>query len=72
MARYILCRMDDKHFFFVLKQFNFNRYASELDVPINEVYSIVDHLVYWAKVKIIYPISENNIYVIHPLAQIHM
>ncbi len=48
------------------------RYASELDVPINEIYAIVEHLIYWAKVKVIYPISETNIYVINPTAQIHV
>ncbi len=30
-----------------------------------KIYTIVDHLIYWAKVKIIYPITENNVYVVH-------
>jgi hypothetical protein len=48
------------------------RYAAELDVPISEVYAIVNHLVYWAKVKLIYPITENNLYILHPNAPIHL
>lgn len=46
------------------------RYATELDIPIEEVYAIVDHLIYWAKVKVIYPINETNVYIINPTAPI--
>lgn len=53
-------------------RYSIARYAAELDVPIKEIYSIVDHFVYWAKVKIIYPIAENNIYVIQPKVDLDM
>ena len=53
-------------------RFGIARYAAELDVPIEEVYAVIDHLVYWAKVKVIYPIAETNVYVIHPNSPISM
>jgi hypothetical protein len=53
-------------------RFSIARYAAELDIQINQVYVIVDHLIYWAKVKIIYPISESNVYVIHPNAPLYI
>ena len=50
-------------------RFSLLRYAAELDVPIDEVYAIIDHLIYWAKIKIIYPINESNVYVVNPKAE---
>ena len=52
--------------------FSLARYAAELDVSIEEIYSIVDHLIYWAKVKVIYPISESNVYIINPATDLYM
>ena len=53
-------------------RFSIARYAAELDVPIEEIYAIIDHLVYWAKVKVIYPIAETNMYVVHPNSSVSM
>jgi hypothetical protein len=53
-------------------RFSIARYAAELDVPIEEIYAVINHLVYWAKVKIIYPIAETNLYVVQPNTQLYM
>jgi len=53
-------------------RFSLLRYAAELDVPIDEVYAIIDHLIYWAKIKIIYPINESNVYVVNPKAEFYV
>jgi hypothetical protein len=52
--------------------FSLARYAAELDVSIDEIYSLVDHLIYWAKIKVIYPISEANVYLINPITDLFM
>jgi hypothetical protein len=53
-------------------RFSIARYAAEFDVSIEEIYAVIDHLVYWAKVKIIYPIAETNCYVVHPMTPLYM
>jgi hypothetical protein len=52
--------------------YSFARYAAELDVPLEEVYRLAHHLVHWAKIKVVYPITETNVYVVQPSAPIHM
>lgn len=47
-------------------------YAAELDVSIEEVYGIVDHLIHWAKIKVIYPITETNAYVVQQNINIYL
>ncbi|CAF0863859.1 unnamed protein product [Brachionus calyciflorus] len=51
--------------------YSLSRYAAELDLPIEEVYAIVEHLIYWAKIKVIYPIDETNFYILNPNAQLN-
>ncbi|CAD7081364.1 unnamed protein product [Hermetia illucens] len=45
--------------------------ASDADLPIDHVYELVGHLVYWAKATIIYPLCETNVYVIAPDAPLY-
>lgn len=45
--------------------------ASDAEMLIEHVYTLVGHLVYWAKAIIIYPLCETNVYVIAPDAQLH-
>lgn len=42
--------------------------AETTGMEIKKIYKIVVHLVFWAKATIIYPLSETNVYVIHPMA----
>ncbi|XP_026479622.1 GATOR complex protein NPRL3 [Ctenocephalides felis] len=38
--------------------------AADTEMPLQQVYQLVGHMVYWAKATIIYPLCENNVYVI--------
>uniref|UniRef100_A0A6M2DIN5 GATOR complex protein NPRL3 n=1 Tax=Xenopsylla cheopis TaxID=163159 RepID=A0A6M2DIN5_XENCH len=38
--------------------------AADTELPLQQVSQLVGHMVYWAKATIIYPLCENNIYVI--------
>lgn len=42
--------------------------SADADITLSQVFHIVAQLVYWAKATIIYPLCENNVYIIHPLA----
>ena len=42
--------------------------SADADVSLTQVFHIAAQLVYWAKATIIYPLCENNIYMINPLA----
>ncbi|XP_070497809.1 GATOR complex protein NPRL3 [Chironomus tepperi] len=46
--------------------------STDSDLPLDQVYQMVGHLVYWAKATIIYPLCETNVYVISPDAPIHV
>ena len=45
---------------------NMQNLAIDADVALGQVYQLVSHLVYWGKAIIIYPLAENNIYVLAP------
>lgn len=47
---------------------NFMDLSVDANLTLKQIYCIVSQLVYWAKVTIIYPICDSNIYAIHPLA----
>lgn len=47
---------------------NFMDLSVDANLTLMQIYCIVSQLVYWAKVTIIYPICDSNIYAIHPLA----
>jgi len=40
--------------------------ATESDLALSQVFQIASHLVYWGKASIIYPLCENNVYVVSP------
>uniref|UniRef100_A0A336LA23 GATOR complex protein NPRL3 n=1 Tax=Culicoides sonorensis TaxID=179676 RepID=A0A336LA23_CULSO len=45
--------------------------ASDAEMLIEHVYTLVGHLVYWAKAIVIYPLCESNVYVTTPDAPLH-
>ena len=40
--------------------------ATESDLALSQVFQIASHLVYWGKASVIYPLCENNVYVVSP------
>ncbi|XP_015589803.1 GATOR complex protein NPRL3 isoform X2 [Cephus cinctus] len=40
--------------------------AADSDLALTQVFQLTGHLVYWAKATIIYPLCENNVYVVSP------
>lgn len=40
--------------------------AADSDLTLAQVFQLTGHLVYWAKATIIYPLCENNVYVVSP------
>ncbi|XP_023222648.1 GATOR complex protein NPRL3-like [Centruroides sculpturatus] len=42
--------------------------AADADISLPHVFQLVGHLVYWAKAMIIYPLCENNVYILSPTA----
>lgn len=42
--------------------------SADADVSLTQVFHIAAQLVYWAKATIIYPLCENNVYMINPYA----
>ena len=49
---------------------SFERIAAILDINLHMVYRLTSHLVYWKKARVIQSISNRNIYVASPNAQI--
>lgn len=46
--------------------------CSEMLHCLSQVFQIAAHLVYWGKAIIIYPLCENNVYMLSPHANICM
>uniref|UniRef100_A0A5S6QWT1 GATOR complex protein NPRL3 n=1 Tax=Trichuris muris TaxID=70415 RepID=A0A5S6QWT1_TRIMR len=44
--------------------------ARELDYDLEQVFRIVQHLIYWGKTIVIFPLTEANIYIVHPEADL--
>ncbi|XP_014210296.1 GATOR complex protein NPRL3 [Copidosoma floridanum] len=40
--------------------------AADSDLTLSQIFQLTGHLVYWAKATIIYPLCENNVYVVSP------
>lgn len=40
--------------------------AADSDLTLTQVFQLTGHLIYWAKATIIYPLCENNVYVVSP------
>ena len=45
---------------------SFRMLASQTNITVKHVWECAGHLLYWGKATIIYPICENNVYVISP------
>ena len=45
--------------------------AADADITLMHVFQLTGHMVYWAQAMVIYPICENNIYVVAPEAPTH-
>lgn len=43
-----------------------NTLAADSDLTLSQVFQLAGHLIYWAKATIIYPLCENNVYVVSP------
>ena len=43
---------------------SFQTLSQDSDISLSQIFSVVSHLVYWGKAMVIYPLAENNVYVI--------
>ena len=43
---------------------SFQTLSQDADISLNHIFGVVSHLVYWGKAVVIYPLAENNVYVI--------
>ncbi|CAF0798929.1 unnamed protein product [Adineta steineri] len=50
--------------------YSMSRLSIETGVPLSQIYSLASHLLYWGRAKIMYPINDENIYIISPDADI--
>ncbi|CAF3339478.1 unnamed protein product [Rotaria sp. Silwood1] len=50
--------------------YSLSRLSIETSIPLSQIYRLTAHLVYWGRAKIIYPIHDDNIYIISPDADI--
>ncbi|XP_060945324.1 GATOR complex protein NPRL3 isoform X1 [Limanda limanda] len=49
---------------------NLQQLAQDTDLALLQIFQIAAHLVYWGKAIIIYPLCENNVYMLSPHANI--
>jgi len=45
---------------------SFRALASETMIPLVHIFELAGHLLYWGKATVIYPVCENNVYIISP------
>ncbi|CAK1543169.1 unnamed protein product [Leptosia nina] len=43
-----------------------------LHLALTQAFQLTGHLVYWAKATVIYPLCEGNVYVVSPVANVHV
>ena len=43
---------------------SFQTLSQDADISLSQIFSVVSHLVYWGKAMVIYPLAENNVYVL--------
>ncbi|XP_077415342.1 GATOR1 complex protein NPRL3 isoform X2 [Vanacampus margaritifer] len=51
---------------------NLQQLAQDTDLALLQIFQIAAHLVYWGKAIIIYPLCENNVYMLSPHANIYL
>uniref|UniRef100_A0A3P8SWS1 GATOR complex protein NPRL3 n=1 Tax=Amphiprion percula TaxID=161767 RepID=A0A3P8SWS1_AMPPE len=49
---------------------NLQQLAQDADLALLQIFHIASHLVYWGKAIVIYPLCENNVYMLSPHANI--
>ncbi|CAF2331655.1 unnamed protein product [Rotaria sp. Silwood2] len=50
--------------------YSLSRLSIETSIPLSQIYRLTAHLLYWGRAKIIYPIHDDNVYIISPDADI--
>ena len=43
---------------------SFQTLSQDADISLSQIFNVVSHLVYWGKAMVIYPLAENNVYMI--------
>ncbi|XP_063043049.1 GATOR complex protein NPRL3 isoform X1 [Engraulis encrasicolus] len=51
---------------------NLQQLAQDADLALLQIFQIAAHLVYWGKAIIVYPLCENNVYMLSPHANIRL
>uniref|UniRef100_A0A3P8Z2E3 GATOR complex protein NPRL3 n=1 Tax=Esox lucius TaxID=8010 RepID=A0A3P8Z2E3_ESOLU len=51
---------------------NLQQLAQDTDLALLQIFQIAAHLVYWGKAIIVYPLCENNVYMLSPHANISL
>ncbi|XP_057716699.1 GATOR complex protein NPRL3 isoform X2 [Corythoichthys intestinalis] len=51
---------------------NLQQLAQDTDLALLQIFQIAAHLVYWGKAIIIYPLCENNVYMLSPHANLYL
>ncbi|XP_061556702.1 GATOR complex protein NPRL3 isoform X2 [Phycodurus eques] len=51
---------------------NLQQLAQDTDLALLQIFQIAAHLVYWGKAIIIFPLCENNVYMLSPHANIYL
>uniref|UniRef100_A0A8D0HP71 GATOR complex protein NPRL3 n=1 Tax=Sphenodon punctatus TaxID=8508 RepID=A0A8D0HP71_SPHPU len=51
---------------------NLQQLAQDADLALLQVFQLAAHLVYWGKAIIVYPLCENNVYMLSPNASVHL
>ncbi|XP_046893442.1 GATOR complex protein NPRL3 isoform X2 [Hypomesus transpacificus] len=51
---------------------NLQQLAQDADLALLQIFQIAAHLVYWGKAIIVYPLCENNVYMLSPHANISL
>ncbi|CAF0725263.1 unnamed protein product [Rotaria sordida] len=46
--------------------YSLSRLSIETSIPLSQIYRLTAHLLFWGRAKIIYPIHDDNIYIISP------
>ncbi|CAF1268804.1 unnamed protein product [Adineta ricciae] len=50
--------------------YSMSRLSIETGLPLTQIYRLASHLLYWGRAKLIYPIYDDNVYIISPDADI--
>ena len=51
---------------------SFRTLACDCDLSLKQIFQLTGHLLYWGRATIIYPVCENNLYVVSPSVRPHL